>query len=156
MADITIPEPEEAIESALVARLAAAVGVPVEGAMTPATTGEVKRFTSDTFVSVMVDQSSQDLDYHGAYSPATFSARVTVHYALADDPSATDFRDTCRAVRASLRALLGDGCAALAADNFACDGFILDSTSTAFESGENPTNTKTYTATVTGRIIKEA
>ena len=148
---ITI-EPEEAVEAALVSRLTAAVTIPVEGVMTTAASGEVKRLTADTFLSVAIDLASQDLDFCGPRVPCTFTARVTVHYALADDPNAAAFRDTCRATRAALLALTGDGCDDLGASGFACDAFILDSTSTSFEAGENPTNTKTYSATIKGRI----
>ena len=72
---------------------------------------------------------------------------------MADDPNAAKFRDECRRVRAALLSLTGDDCANLGADGFACDEFMIDSTSTTFEGGDNPCNVKTYSATVKGRII---
>jgi len=147
-------EPEELLESALVTRLTYACSIPVEGVLAPVSAGTVKGLSADTFVGVKVDQSSQDGDY--AYrAPMTYSATVTVHFSLADEASGASFRDECRAVRASLLALTGDGCSALdVASAFSCGEFLLDSTSTNFEGGENPVYTKAYTATIKGRIIQ--
>lgn len=150
---VTHKEPEESIEAALCALLSANCSIPVEGAMTPASDGCVKRASADTFVSVFVDQSSQDMDFKGPRVPHSYSARIIVHYALADDCGGSEWRDECRVVRAVLESLTGDGCADLGADGFACDAFVVDSTTTSFEAGDNPTNVKTYTATVRGRTI---
>ena len=145
-------EPEERIEAALVASLTAHCTVAVEGAMTPSDAGSVRAFDCDTFVSVVVDQQSQDLDFRGPRVPHTYRAQVTVRYSIADDPNAAKFRDECRRVRSVLTALTGDGCLDLGADGFACDEFMVDSTSTTFEGGENPCNVKSYTATLRGRV----
>ena len=145
-------EPEERIEAAIVAILAAHCTVAVEGAMTPSDAGSVRAFDCDTFVSVVVDQQSQDLDFRGPRVPHTYRAQVTVRYSIADDPSAAKFREECRRVRAALLSLTGDDCVDLGADGFACDEFMVDSTSTTFEGGENPCNVKSYTATLRGRV----
>lgn len=144
-------EPEERIEAALVAILAAHCKVAVEGALTPADEGSV-RTIDDSLVSVVVDQASQDLDFRGPRVPHTYRAQVTVRYSIADDPNAAKFRDECRRVRSVLTAMTGDGCLDLGADGFACDEFMVDSTSTTFEGGENPCNVKSYTATLRGRV----
>lgn len=147
-------EPEEAIEAALCALLADSCTIGVEGALTPATEGAVKRLSGDTFISVAVDQASQDMDFVGRNAPHTYRAVIAVHYALADDPNAGRFRDECRRVRSALASLLGDNCGNLGADGFACDEFMLDSTSTTFDGGDNPCNVKTYSATVKGRTTQ--
>lgn len=146
-------EPEERIEAAIVAILATHCTVAVEGAMTPSDAGSVRAFDCDTFVSVVVDQQSQDLDFRGNRVPHTYRAQVSIRYSMADDPSAAKFREECRRVRAALLSLTGDDCANLGAAGFACDEFMIDSTSTTFEGGDNPCNIKTYSATVKGRII---
>ena len=146
-------EPEERIEAALVAILAAHCTVAVEGALTPANEGSVRTIGDDSLVSVVVDQQSQDLDFRGNRVPHTYRAQVSVRYSMADDPNASKFREECRRVRAALLSLTGDDCANLGADGFACDEFMIDSTSTTFEGGDNPCNIKTYSATVKGRII---
>ena len=146
-------EPEERIEAALVAILAAHCTVAVEGALTPSDEGSVRTIDDDSLVSVVVDQQSQDLDFRGNRVPHTYRAQVSIRYSMADDPNAAKFRDECRRVRAALLSLTGDDCANLGADGFACDEFMIDSTSTTFEGGDNPCNVKTYSATVKGRII---
>ena len=146
-------EPEERIEAALVAILATHCTVAVEGALTPSDEGSVRTIDDDSIVSVVVDQQSQDLDFRGPRVPHTYRAQVTVRYSIADDPSAAKFREECRRVRAALLSLTGDDCANLGAAGFACDEFMIDSTSTTFEGGDNPCNIKTYSATVKGRII---
>lgn len=146
-------EPEERIEAALVAILATHCTVAVEGALTPSDEGSVRTIDDDSIVSVVVDQQSQDLDFRGPRVPHTYRAQVSVRYSMADDPSAAKFREECRRVRAALLSLTGDDCANLGADGFACDEFMIDSTSTTFEGGDNPCNIKTYSATVKGRII---
>ena len=145
-------EPEERIEAALVAILATHCTVAVEGALTPADEGRV-RTIDDSLVSVVVDQQSQDLDFRGNRVPHTYRAQVSIRYSMADDPNAAKFREECRRVRAALLSLTGDDCANLGADGFACDEFMIESTSTTFEGGDNPCNVKTYSATVKGRII---
>ena len=145
-------EPEERIEAALIVILATHCTVAVEGALTPADEGSV-RTIDDSIVSVVVDQQSQDLDFRGNRVPHTYRAQVSIRYSMADDPSAAKFREECRRVRAALLSLTGDDCVNLGADGFACDEFMIDSTSTTFEGGDNPCNVKTYSATVKGRII---
>lgn len=54
-----IAEPEETIESTLVALLAESVDIPVEGVLAPAEEGEVKRLSSETVITVAVDQTSR-------------------------------------------------------------------------------------------------
>ena len=146
-------EPEERIEAALVAILATHCTVAVEGALTPSDEGSVRTIDDDSLVSVVIDQQSQDLDFRGNRVPHTYRAQVSVRYSMADDPSAAKFREECRRVRAALLSLTGDDCANLGAEGFACDEFMIDSTSTTFEGGDNPCNIKTYSATVKGRII---
>ena len=146
-------EPEERIEAALVAILAAHCTVAVKGALTPSDEGSVRTIDDDSLVSVVVDQQSQDLDFRGPRVPHTYRAQVSVRYSMADDPNAAKFRDECRRVRAAILSLTGDDCTNLRADGFACDEFMIDSTSTTFEGGDNPCNVKTYSATVKGRII---
>ena len=145
-------EPEERIEAALVAILAAHCTVAVEGALTPSDEGSVRTIDGDSLISVVVDQASQDLDFRGPRVPHTYRAQVSIHYSMADDPSAAKFREECRRVRAALLSLTGDDCVDLGADGFACDEFMVDSTSTTFEGGENPCNVKSYTATLRGRV----
>ena len=146
-------EPEERIEAALVAILATHCTVAVEGALTPSDEGSVRTIDDDSIVSVVVDQQSQDLDFSGNRVPHTYRAQVSIRYSMADDPNAAKFREECRRVRAALLSLTGDDCANLGAEEFACDEFMIDSTSTTFEGGDNPCNVKTYSATVKGRII---
>lgn len=145
-------EPEEIIEARLIELVQGAISdVDVIGALSPVPDGEQK-LSPDTYVSVIVDLSSQDLDWRGGNVPCSFSARLTVHYANADDATGCGFRDTCRSVRAALFALTGDGCEGLNADDFKCDQFTLDSTSTVDEMSEIGGMAKTYNATLTGRI----
>ena len=146
-------EPEERIEAALVAILATHCTVAVDGALTPSEEGSVRTIDDDSLVSVVVDQQSQDIDFRGPRVPHKYRAQVSVRYSMADDPNAAKFREECRRVRAALLSLTGDDCANLGADGFACDEFMIDSTSTTFEGGDNPCNVKTYSATVKGRII---
>ena len=144
-------EPEEIVEAGLVEVVSAALpGVKVVGALSPV--DDAVRTVADTSVSVFVDLAEQSLDFTGPNLPIALSARVSVHFANADDASGAGFRDTCRAVRAALLPLLGDGCAALDADGFECDAFTLDATSTAFDADPDVGGmAKTYTATVKGR-----
>ena len=146
-------EPEERIEAAIIAILAAHCTVAVEGALTPSDEGIVRTIDDDSLVSVVVDQQSQDLDFRGPRVPHTYRAQVSVRYSMADDPNAAKFREECRRVRTALLSLTGDDCTNLRAGGFACDEFMIDSTSTTFEGGDNPCNVKTYSATVKGRII---
>lgn len=149
-------EPEEIIESKLVALVAAALpSVDVIGALSPVPEG-VQKNSPDTYVSVFADIASQDIDAQGGGVPFSYSIRVTVHYANADDATGTGFRNACRAVRSALAALLGDGCAALDGDGFSCDAFVLNSTSTALDStAESGGMAKTYNATVNGRFTHQ-
>ena len=147
-------EPEEIIESQLLTILAAAVPeLDTIGALSPCEVGEEK-LAADTHIDVFVDQSAQGIDWKGPGVPCTYSVRVAVHYARADDKTGEGFRNVCRCVRTTLSALLGDGCAALDGEGFYCDAFTLDSTSTTpdFASDEGGMS-KTYNATVAGRYI---
>ena len=124
-------EPEEILETKIVADIAAAnTGVDVLGALSPVPDGEQK-LSPDSYISVFADVASQLLDWSGPNLPRTFSVRVTVHVADADDKDHTLFRDACRAVRGVLKTYLGDGCDSLSADGLSVDGFILDSTATS-------------------------
>ena len=145
-------EPEEVIEAKIVALLAAALtDVDVIGALSPVPEGEQK-LSPDTYVSVFADVASQDLDWIGPGVPCTYTVRVVVHYANADDRTGAGFRDSCRAVRAALVPLLGDGCAALDGDGFSCDAFTLGSTNTSQDfAADSGGMVKTYNATVNGR-----
>ena len=146
-------EPEEIIEAKLVALLAAALpDVDVIGALSPVPEGEQK-LSPDTYVSVFADIASQGIDWTGPGTPFAYSVRIVVHYANADDKSGAGFRDSCRAVRAALAPLLGDGCAALDGDGFSCDAFTLDSTNTSQDfAADSGGMVKTYNATVNGRF----
>ena len=146
-------EPEEIVESHLVATLeGAANGVAVLGALAPSAPGTEKT-APDTHVAVSVDLASQDMDDEDFGIPYTYFVAVSVRVAEADDPNGALFRDTCRAVRAALAALLGDGCVELDGDGFSCDAFVLGGTQTARESfGDFSQLVKTYTATVNGRF----
>ena len=142
-------EPEEIIEARLVALLAEALpGWDVIGTLAAAPEGELKELP-DTRVTVAVDVASQDLDWTGPGIPRTYAARAEVRCSDADDGTGKMFRDACRAMRAAMRQLLGDGCAAIDGDGFACDAFVLGSTET--EHGESAM-TKRYNATVAGRF----
>lgn len=146
------PEPEEYVENALVGLIAAKVnGIPVEGTHDPAQAGETK-YGEFTYINVKVGQSAQRLDVRGR-SPIDFAIRITVHIARSEDPRGVIFRDTCRAVRAALASVTGDGCDGLNGEHVELHAFVLDSTdpdfSTAIEGGEF---IKTYNASATARI----
>lgn len=145
-------EPEETVEAKLIELVSAALpGVKVVGALSPVA-ADSERTVADTSVSIFVDLAGQGLDFTGPNLPITLSVRATVHFANADDPSGAGFRDSCRALRTALLPLLGDGCAALSADGFECDAFVLDSTSTSFDADSDVGGmAKTYNATVSGR-----
>lgn len=146
-------EPEEVIEARLIARIAAAVpSMDVIGALAPVPDGEQK-LSPDTYAAVFVDLSGQPHDFIGPNLPLEFSARVVVHYARADDPTGVEFRNVCRAVRAALLPFLGDGCAALDGGGFACDAFVLESTTTEPDAAADEGGmVKTYTASIRGRF----
>lgn len=145
-------EPEEILEAKIVADIAnAAPGVDVLGALSAAPEGEQK-LSPDSYISVFADVASQLLDWSGPNLPRTFSVRVTVHVADADDKTHTLFRDACRAVRGVLKTYLGDGCEALTADGLSVDGFSLDTTETAQDASSDVGGmAKSYNATVTAR-----
>ena len=147
-------EPEEIVESKLVALLAtAAPAIDTLGALSPASEG-VEKLSPDTSISVFADVASQDLDWQGHGVPFTYSVRIVVRVADADDKTGLLFRDTCRSVRSALAALMGDRCSALDGDGFHCDAFVLGATETSRDlSSESGGMAKTYTATVTGRYI---
>ena len=154
-------EPEEIIEAALVETLSSALSAAslttaapaVLGALSPVAEGAVKS-ADDSFVSVFVDLTEQPLDWIGATIPLTFSARVVVHFANADEPSGEGFRNLCRAVRSALLPLLGDGCENLTTTLFACDSVTLDNTSTSLDAdAESGGLSKTYTLSIAGRVI---
>ena len=145
-------ETEEIIEAALIASLRA-VAVPLEvvGALTPAE-DNAEKLGQLSQIGVTVDTAGQELDWQGPNLPCTYTARISVRVAFSDDKTGTLFRDACRAVRGVLQSFTGDGCAALSAGGFACDGFILENTQTALESiGDGEGSSKSYVATVKGR-----
>lgn len=144
-------EPEELIERRIIALLADVINdIDIEGALSPALEGVVKT-SADTFINVTADQSSQDGDYTGM-CPNSFTVKISVHYANADEKTGTGFRDTCRKVRKALGTLLGDGCTGLNGDGFECDIFQLQGTDTRLDaSTDDGAMVKTYTATLTGR-----
>ncbi len=146
-------EPEEIIEARLVALASEALpGWDVIGTLAAVPEGELKELP-DTRVTVAVDVASQELDWTGPGIPRTYSARVAVRCSDADDRTGKVFRDACRAMRAAMRQLLGDGCAAMDGNGFACDSFVLGSTETQQDSSADSGGMrKTYTATVTGRF----
>ena len=146
-------EPEEVIERRFIELLSAAVpSVDVQGVLTPVEEGTAK-VSDDTFISVFVDLKQPRTQYKQTHFPCDYTVRVTVHFAWADDPSGRLFRDTCRTVRTVLACLGGDGCSGLDSPGFACDNFELNSTSTALDQDVDVGgSTKTYTATVSGRI----
>ncbi len=146
-------EPEEIIEARLIELVKSKLDdVDVIGALSPVDEGEMKQ-SPDTYVSIFVDLASQDLDWRSNAVPCTYSARLTVHFANADDATGIGFLDTCRRVRSALCELMGDGCSGLDNDEFNCDLFTLDNTSTALDQeSDNGGMAKTYTATIVGRI----
>ena len=148
-------EPEEIVEARVVALIAAAMpSVQVVGALSPVE--EDQKIVEDTSVSVFVDLAEQSLDFRGPNVPLVLSVRATVHFANSDEATGAGFRDACRALRAALLPLLGDGCAALDGDGFSCDAFILNSTATSFDAdAELGGMAKTYTATVNGRYTEK-
>ena len=147
-------EPEETIEANLSALLAAATpDFDVVGALRPAPDG-VEKLAPLSRIGVAADLASQDLDWIGPGCPCTYTVRVSLCVAFADDKTGSRFRDTCRILRSVLTTLTGDGCAALDGDGFSCDAFLLDSTQTSVESlGDGEGSFKSYTATVKGRFI---
>ncbi|MCR5839886.1 MAG: hypothetical protein K6G94_09680 [Kiritimatiellae bacterium] len=149
-------EPEEIIEQHIVSLFAGyALAVPVFGALQPSSQG-TEKVAPDTHISVAVDLAAQNHDWTGPNVPCDYTASIVVHVADADDPTGALFRDVCRAVRAALSTLMGDGCAALDGDGFACDAFVFDNTVTSRESlGDFSEFTKTYTATVKGRFTPQ-
>ena len=150
-------EVEEIIEAKLVELLAAALpGWNVIGALSPAADGEVKQ-SPDTYISVFVDQASQDLDWRGPGVPCAYSARVNVYFSTADDATGAIFRNACRAVRDTLTTLLGDGCSGLDCDGFSCDAFRIDTTATQqIMYADHGGMFKSYNATVNGRNTSPA
>ena len=144
-------EPEEKIEARLMTLISAAVpDVSVEGALTPALEGESKT-SDDTFINVAVDVSSQRLDLHGR-SPFDYTARISVHFAQADDKEGLTFREVCRSVRGVIADLTGDMCEALNFDGFLTDSLLLNGTNTSLDSAESGIAfVKVYNLTIVGR-----
>ena len=148
-------EPEEIVEAHLSAALAEAVpSLEVVGALAPAPDG-IDKTTPDSCVVVAVDLASQDIDWSEPSAPCTYSASVSVNVARGDDKTGSVFRDACRAVRAVLVSLSGDGCSGLDGDGFRCDSFVMGGTSTSPDlSDEVGGMSKTYSATATGRFFQ--
>lgn len=146
-------EPEEIIEAHLVAALQAAeIPLEVVGALAVVDPGEEK-IAPLSYVGVAVDVTSQDIDWKGPGCPYTYSARIAVRVAFADDPTGVIFRDTARLVRSAIAPFQGDGCSGLDGDGFSCDEFLLDGTTTTLETmGEGEGMSKAYSATVIGRF----
>lgn len=149
-------EPEEIIEARMIALLSVALPhMDVIGALSPVPEGEQK-MSPDTYVSVFADVAEQRIDSEAPGMPFSYSLRVTVHYAQADDACGAGFRDACRAVRTVLCGLLGDGCDALSGGGFECDAFVLGTTATQLDvAAENGGMAKTYNATIEGRTKQE-
>lgn len=147
-------EPEEVIETKVVDILGAAnPGFAAIGALAPSPEG-TEKVAPLSHIGVFADLAAQDLDWKGPGCPCTYSVRVAVRVAFADDKSGAKFRAACRVVRGALAALTGDGCAALDGDGFNCDAFLLDTTATTLGSiGDGEDQYKTYTATIHGRFI---
>ena len=147
-------EPEEVIETKVVDILDAAnPGFAVIGALEPSAEG-TEKVAPLSHIGVFADLATQDLDWKGPGCPCSYSVRVAVRVAFADDKSGAKFRAACRAVRGALAALTGDGCTALDGDGFNCDAFLLDTTATTLGSiGDGEDQYKTYTATIHGRFI---
>lgn len=153
-------EPEEIIESGLCSALAESGlsnRIDIIGALAPVDPGELKS-AALSCVSVTADVTSQDIDWQeGAGLPRTYSVRVALRIPQSDDKTGVLFRDSARIVRQTLGGFLGNGCAALNADGFLCDAFILDSTATAIEQMDgDAVYTKTYNITINGRYIPPA
>lgn len=149
-------EPEEIIESRIVAQIVGAKpDVPVLGALAPSQPG-TEKVAPDSHVSVSVDLAGQGLDWKGPGIPCDYSVSIAVRVAESDDPTGELFRAVCRTVRAALDALLGDGCSTLDGDGFFCDAFVLSGTQTArMAFGDFTQFVKAYTATLTGRFIPQ-
>lgn len=145
-------EPEEIVESKLVALLEAAAGdVPVVGMLTPAPDG-VEKAAPDTCILVCVDFGGQLNDWQDADCPCTYSVRVTVRVAADEDKTGAIFRDICRNVRGVLASLVGDGCATLDGDGIECNKFTLGQTeSSADVSADVGIIAKIYNATMTAQ-----
>ena len=149
-------EPEEIIESNIINTLSAA-NMPLEiiGALSPANRGEEKT-APISHISVACDLDSQDLDFR-AGTPFSWSVRISVFCSFADDASGALFRNTCRAVRAAIHHLLGDGCSAISDNGFSCDAFLMSSTSTnLYSADESGGMEKTYNATIRGRFTPQS
>lgn len=148
-------EPEEIVAANAAALLSAAnPGLVVVSALAPAEDGADK-IAPVSHIGVVADVAGQGIDCEGGGMPFTYTLRVAVRVAFADDKSGCRFRDACRAVRGVLNSLLGDGCAALDGEGFSCDAFMLDPTVTALESlGDGDGMNKTYSATVSGRFTE--
>ena len=149
-------EPEEIIEARFVALVAANVSIPVVGMLAPSADGTEKT-EPDTSIAVTADVSGQSFDSRVANVPFSFSVRITVRAAAADDASGSTFRTACRGVRDTIAAILGDGCTAVSADGFTCDGVILENTTTGIDAdAENGGWYKTYSLAVTGRYSQDS
>jgi len=149
-------EPEEIIEASIVALVAANSTIPVFGMLTPSADGTEKT-APDTSIDVAADVSAQSFDSRIPNVPFTFSVRITVRAAGADDATGNTFRTACRGVRGTIAAILGDGCTAVSADGFTCDGVILENTTTGTDAdAKNGGWYKIYSLSVTGRYTEPA
>ena len=143
-------EPEEIIERHVASLLSAALpGWDIVGALAADEEGEKR--VPETCVLVTADMTSQRLDWRGAGVPCDYTVRTEVRCSCADDGSGAIFRDACRAVRAALEQLLGDGCSGLDGDGFECDAFLLAPTSTDAAPSDGSGMRKQYSASLTGR-----
>lgn len=145
-----LPESEEIIERSITDKIVIdGYDIPVLGVLESCLE---QTDTKDSYIYVKVDQSSQDLDYVGYHIPHTYTVTIGVRMSQADSFKGKDFVMVCRQVRSYINSFLGDGCESLSTDNFDCDSCMLESTSTEFEGGEDPTNVKTYNLKIVGRI----
>ena len=148
------PEPEELIETKLVAIIAQALpAFSVEGTIAPGLAGDVKT-CDDSYVNVKVDQNEPLLHSKTPLTPTSYAVTVAVHCTFADDKDGNLFRDTCRKVRDALNHLQGDGCALVTSEAWRCDDFVIDSTKTDLEESESGEGmVKNYNCTIWGKAL---
>lgn len=149
-------EPEEIIEELMVEVLSNALpDIDTIGALSPVPEGEQKK-SADTYIAVFVDFEEPLNAYKSPLMPCTYSLRITVHYANADDATGAEFRDTCRAVRNVITSFCGDKCVNMNGNGFECDDFGLTNTQTALDQDADIGGiAKTYTVSLTGRITNK-
>ena len=84
-------EPEEIIEELMVGVLSNALpDIDTIGALSPVPEGEQKK-SADTYIAVFVDLEEPLNAFKSPLMPCTYSLRITVHYANADDTIRRNF-----------------------------------------------------------------